>query len=140
MSKSVKARVDSAPKRQSSPSSLIPQEIFASILGYKEDGEWVALALELDLRGYGETFEEALSEVDELCLCQIGFADFKDQPELIFRPAEPVYWQLYEQARQTRIRDLLKPSVVPEYPIRGLPVPAPHVIDALKSKFYPSNA
>ena len=128
------------PKRQSSPCNLIPQEIFANILGYEENGEWVALALELDIRGYGKTFDEALEELTEFCLCQIGFADFKGQPELIYRPAEPVYWQLYEQARQSRIRDLFKPSAVPEYQIRGLPIPAAHVIDALKSNFYRSNA
>lgn len=59
-----------------------------SVLGYQEDGEWVALALEMDLRGYGDTFEQALEDLEDLVAMQIGFAQFKGQPDLIWRPAE----------------------------------------------------
>ena len=35
--------------------------IFLDVLGYRErEGEWVALALEMDLRGYGATYDQAL--------------------------------------------------------------------------------
>ncbi len=73
------------------------QEAFAAILdnlqlrvlGYQEDEEtWVALALEMDIRGRGKSFAEAQEELEELIEMQIGFAIFKQMPELIFRPAE----------------------------------------------------
>ena len=40
-----------------------PCELSINVLGYREEGQWVALALEMDLRGYGETFEAALREL-----------------------------------------------------------------------------
>jgi len=32
-------------------------QVTLNILGYREESEWVALALEMDLRGCGKTFE-----------------------------------------------------------------------------------
>ncbi|HKI86373.1 MAG TPA: hypothetical protein VKA53_06485, partial [Thermoanaerobaculia bacterium] len=55
----------------------VPSEIKLRVLGYQEDGEWVALALEMDLRGYGETFQGALVELRDLVATQLSFADFK---------------------------------------------------------------
>ncbi len=65
--------------------------ITLSILGYQEDEEWVALALEMDLRGYGPTFEEALGELRDPVAAQISFALFKGQPDMIWKPAEGVW-------------------------------------------------
>lgn len=70
-------------------------EIFLSVLGYEEDGEWVALALEMDLRGYGPTFEEAFSDLRDLVMMQISFALFKGQPGLIEYPADIVWWERF---------------------------------------------
>lgn len=77
---------------------VLPSTPSLNVLGYQEEGEWVALALEMDLRGYGPTFQEATKELHELVTTQIGFARFKRQPELIWKPAEPVYWRLFEDA------------------------------------------
>jgi hypothetical protein len=54
----------------------------------EEDGEWVAQSLEMDLQGFGATFDLALEELEELVSIQISFAQFKGQPELIWRPSE----------------------------------------------------
>ena len=78
-----------------------------NVLGYREQDEWVALAMEMDLRGYGSTFSEALEELADLVQTQIEFAQFKDQPELIWKPAEPVLRRL------NLPRDLLWPRVRP---------------------------
>jgi hypothetical protein len=67
-----------------------PPDIAFSVLGYREDEEWVALALEMDLRGFGETFEEALDELRDLIATQISFALFKEQPEMIWTPESGV--------------------------------------------------
>ena len=66
------------------------QTILLNVLGYREEeaeAGWVALALEMDLRGYGTTFEAALEELKELVSMQISFSRFKGQPELIWKPA-----------------------------------------------------
>lgn len=62
--------------------------IFVNVLGYQEDNEWVALALEMDLRGYGATFEEALAELQDLVNMQISFAHQAGHIESAFFPAE----------------------------------------------------
>jgi hypothetical protein len=67
-----------------------PCRVALNILGYFEDSEWVALALEMDLRGYGKTFNKALEDLKGLVAMQIGFALFKGQPEMIWRPADPI--------------------------------------------------
>ena len=64
-----------------------------SVLGYQEDGEWVALALEMDLRGYGDTFETAMDDLKDHVLMQISFALQKGDPEMIFHPAEATYFR-----------------------------------------------
>lgn len=76
-------------------------ETTLSVLGYREDGEWVALALEMDLRGYGDTWEEALKELRDLVLAQIGFAFAKKQPQMIWRNAEDVYWTRFREVQQS---------------------------------------
>jgi hypothetical protein len=40
-----------------------PCRVTLNIPGYFEDSEWVALALEMDLRGYGKTFYKALEDL-----------------------------------------------------------------------------
>jgi hypothetical protein len=69
-----------------------PIAITFSVLGYEEDGEWVALALEMDLRGYGATFDNALADLADLVAMQVSFAFHKNQPEMIWKPAEPVWF------------------------------------------------
>ena len=116
------------PKAERTPSNLA-----LNILGYQEEGEWVALALEMDLRGYGPTFDDSLDELGELVAMQLSFAQTKAQPELIWKPAEPVYWRLFEDARRDRLREfvLSEPPRNPEYEVRGLPLPPSHVIATL---------
>jgi hypothetical protein len=112
------------------------------IIGFEEEGEWVALALEMDLRGYGDTFEAAVEDLSDLVLMQISFSAFKDEPQLLWRPADPVYWELYAEARRQRIE--LLGREIPDSPeagiqIGGLPIPPAHVIAALRDQFLPAN-
>jgi len=67
------------------------------VLFYKEEKEWIALALEMDLRGYGKTKPAALKELSQLVASQETFAKFKNQIELVWFPAEEKYWRKYER-------------------------------------------
>ncbi len=112
-------------------------DVTVSVLGFHEDGEWCALALEMDLRGYGQTFEEALDDLHESMTMQIGFAHFKDQTDMIFHPTDPVYFSLFAQVRNDRIMTLAKGgSAAPgEYAVAGMPIPPAHAIAAQKNNF-----
>ena len=115
--------------------SVETNTISLSVLGYREENDWVALALEMDLRGYGATIDEALTELAELVAMQMSFARFKGQPEMISKPAESIYWRLFETAMQDHLRDLTLSSVPsnPEYEARSLPLPPAHVIAELSN-------
>lgn len=86
-------------KAEKGPSSssfdVTPGAVVLNVLGYREQEDWVAMALEMDLRGYGQTFREALEELRELVATQIRFAHFKGQAELIWKSAEPVWFERF---------------------------------------------
>ncbi len=74
---------------------------------YQEDGDHVALALKMDLRGYGATIEEALDELRDLLVAQIAFAYFKKHPETIWFSAKQRY---LDQARDRPVRIMTIPA------------------------------
>lgn len=104
-----------------------------NVLGYREEGEWVALALELDLRGYGPTFEDALAEVEDLVIDQVSFAIMKNEPGLIYSPAEPPYFERFTQALFEALAEA-EGTRDSRDRIAGVPIPPPHVIAAMKSE------
>jgi hypothetical protein len=110
-------------------SAKIPTDVTLNVLGYQEDGEWVALALEMDLRGYGQTFTQAQEELDSLIEAQFSFAAKKGQPELIWHKAEPKYWRRFYDAKRAWIQDALLGHRKPAggYRVAGVPVPKPHI-------------
>lgn len=69
-------------------------ELAINVLGVREDGAWCAIALEMSLRGYGETFQEALDELTQAMEAQVSFAVQHDNLDQIFIPAEPHYFRL----------------------------------------------
>ncbi len=117
-------------------------DITLSVLGYHEDEEWVALALEMDLRGFGTTFEEALDELRDLIATQIGFALIKEQPEMIWKPAEGVWFGLYEQIRRQCLEAAIqaRPFVDTAYQATSLPIPPAHVITGFMADFLQADA
>lgn len=105
-------------------------DISLNILGYQEEGEWVALALEMDLRGYGDSFREAIADLRDLVIMQIGFALFKGQPDMILKPADPTWFQIYAERRRDWLSSVSVggSSAREDYQIAGLPIPPPHII------------
>ena len=69
---------------------IAPPDLPLPVLIYpnEEEGGWTALSLEMDIRAYGDTPEEALDELSDLVYVQISFAVFKDDPSLIWKRAE----------------------------------------------------
>ncbi len=69
-----------------------PSSVALNVLGVREDEMWCAVALEMSLRGYGETFEAALENLQEAIIAQVTYAiDHHDTIDHLFIPAEPHY-------------------------------------------------
>lgn len=122
--------------------TLFPDGVSLRIVGYREGGEWVALALEMDLRGYGESFDEARADLDELVKMQISFAVFKGSPEMVWKSAEPAWFARWEEAHRERLgASVLRRSISnAELQLAEMPIPPAHVIDAMKSRFQLAGA
>lgn len=117
-------------------------ETTLNVLGYREEGEWVALALEMDLRGYGQTWDEALDDLRDLVVMQISFAHFKGQLEMIWKSAEDEYWDRFREAQRARLLEALThehPEDAAELHAGGLAIPPAHVIAARSGRFLPAN-
>jgi len=73
------------------------------VLGYREGNEAVALALEMDLRGYGATFDEALDDLKSQVKMQLDFAWFKrGSPDMAYFPAAPAWFALFAKAESAQ--------------------------------------
>ena len=99
-----------------------------NVLGTREDDAWCAIALEMSLRGYGETFDEALEELRNAVEAQVSFAVQHDNVDQVFIPAEPYYFKLYaDLKRETLKRRLLdrEASGLPDYRVGDILLPTP---------------
>lgn len=124
-------------KTEKSNLGISVSTVTLNVLGYKEETEWVALALEMDLRGYGATFKEALAELVDLVTTQVSFAQFKDQPELIWKPAEPIWFERFADVRREHLNALIqkREPVGSSYDVAGLPLS--YIITGVQSEFLP---
>lgn len=64
-----------------------------------DEWRWSAVALEVDLWGYGHTMEEAREHLQEAIEAQIEFADGRQEPHLIAHPAEGKWFRLWDEAQ-----------------------------------------
>lgn len=69
------------------------------IVLYRENGQWVAHCLELDVCGSGSTRPEALESLRESVFMQLKFSIEHDTPENFFRPAPSDIQQLFFKGR-----------------------------------------
>ena len=98
-----------------------------NVLGYREGAQWVALALEMDLRGYGETFEAALQDLKGLAETQAAFALFKGRPAMARRPAAAVWFRRYARARLAETGRRPQSTQGPECRTGRLALPPAHL-------------
>ena len=103
-------------------------ELAINVLGVREDGAWCAIALEMSLRGYGETFEAALAELREAIDAQVSFAVQNGNLDQIFIPAEPHYFKLYADVKREALKRRLLDRTetgLPDYRAGDIPLPKP---------------
>src|SRR2546429_3111573 len=80
------------------------------VLLYKDSGDWVAHALEMDLVDYGDSVRAALKELNELVSCQISFAHQKRDDSLIYFPADKELFERWEAAHTAALKKEILPD------------------------------
>jgi hypothetical protein len=73
-----------------------------SVIVFREDSDFTALALEMDIRGYGTTPQAAIDDVTAMLAAQISFAVQIGNPEGVWHPAAEKFWRMFEEARRKR--------------------------------------
>lgn len=99
-----------------------------NVLGVREDDAWCAIALDMSLRGYGDTFDAALETLLDAAEAQVSFALEHDTLDQIFIPAEPHYFRLHADMRREAIKRKLQGRVqtgLPDYCVADIPLPLP---------------
>ena len=91
-------------------------QLTTEVLGFREkdtsrdSGQestlWCAMAIEMSLRGYGNTFEEALEELTQAITAQLTFASQKGTIGEILIPAEKKYFDMYALAKRRTLEQL----------------------------------
>jgi len=74
----------------------------ANVIVFREDSMWTALALEMDVRGYGPTPKAALEDVIVMLQAQVSYAVQMGHPESVWHRADETYWQMWEGARRNQ--------------------------------------
>jgi len=113
---------------------LEPGYLVLSVLCYverikEEDGtetkDWVAHCLEMDIKGRGDTPEEAMEALKGMVAAQISFAQYLDEPGLLDRPAEEKYFKLFRRLTAQYLRSYPHvPETAGDYQRYNLPFPA----------------
>ena len=99
--------------------------MFVSVLGTKTGGDWSMVALEMDIWAYAKTAKEALRQLAELVSMQISFAHHKGQPEMIYRPADPRFFEVFYRVREESLKSVDTPRRAPKYRALGMPIHVP---------------
>ena len=76
------------------------------VLGYVEDGDYVAHALEMDLIGVGNTWEEALQVLKGVVEAHISIVKDLGDDSLVCRPAPPHLFKRFKKAQEAQLRSL----------------------------------
>jgi hypothetical protein len=79
-----------------------PKTSNVSVIAFREDSGWTALALEMNLRGYGSTVKEAIDGLVEMLVAQASFALQKGHAESAWNRADDKYWRTFEEGRRNR--------------------------------------
>ena len=110
-------------------------EIPLNVLAYDEGNEYVALALEMDLRGFGASLEEAMKDLERQVVLQLSFAlHMHDSLDMAYFPAQPIWFERFAEARNAKLRSLSADDRT-EFQACGLPIPEPHVIKQMEAQF-----
>jgi hypothetical protein len=101
-----------------------PKTFEVSVVVFREESTWTALALEMNLRGYGSTPKEAIDDVLSMLTAQVSFAVQMGHPESVWNYAEEKYWHMFEEARRRRFVAEVSGSEMPDEPFADM-IPLP---------------
>lgn len=79
-----------------------PKTFEANVIVFREDSMWTALALEMNVRGYGETHDAAIDDLREMLVAQLTYAVQMGHPESVWHRAEEKYWEMWEETRRNQ--------------------------------------
>jgi hypothetical protein len=102
-----------------------------SVIVFREGPTWTALALEMDIRGYGPSRKAAVDDAMAMISAQVSFAVQRGHAESVWKPAADKYWRMWENARRNQFVAEVSGSEPPTDEIADL-VPIP--LHALKHK------
>ena len=90
-----------------------PSQFIVRIIVFKEKGLFWAINLDMNVHGSGETIEEVKKDIENATIGHIKtVCDNNLDSELLFRPAEQKYWDMYnehlEEAKMKSARRVLK--------------------------------
>lgn len=111
--------------------STEPKVFEARVIVFREDSTWTALALEMDVRGYGDEPDAAMKDVVDMLTAQITYAVQMGHPESVWHRAEERYWEMWEEARRNQFLAEASGTHVPQDQIADL---VPLDLLALKHK------
>ncbi|MEA2336018.1 MAG: hypothetical protein QOE82_25 [Thermoanaerobaculia bacterium] len=101
-----------------------PKPFEVSVIVFRDDSTWTALALEMDIRGYGPSREAAVDDAMAMITAQVSFAVQMGHPESIWKRADEKYWRMWENARRNQFMAEISGSEPPTDEIADL-VPIP---------------
>ncbi len=79
-------------------------ELTTRVLCIIEEDQWCAIALDMSLRGYGDTIEEATVQLWNAIEAQVSFAIMQDNLNEVFVPDEPHYFELFDNLKREAIK------------------------------------
>lgn len=71
---------------------------------YREGTAWLAHCLETDIVTEGNSPQQAMHDLDDLCRFQIEVALDEGDLASVFRPAPPDVWKMFYMAREMKLR------------------------------------
>ncbi|MDP3859023.1 MAG: hypothetical protein Q8Q73_14820 [Stagnimonas sp.] len=114
-------------------------KITVNIVTMRQGKEWISTVLEMDLQAVGATRDESLGTVREMFIHQVAFAVQKKEPALIFRHAEPYYWELFHEHRRRLLSAMVtgQPSNDDDVHVDSMPVDQGLISQHLKRSHKP---
>jgi len=101
-----------------------PKAFEVSVIVFREGTTWTALALEMDIRGYGASRKAAVDDAMAMITAQVSFAVQMGHPESVWKRADEKSWQMWENARRNQFMAEVSGSEPPADEIADL-VPIP---------------
>ena len=106
------------------------ETVMVCVLGYVEEGDYVAHALEMDIIGVGDSWEEALEELKGNLEAQVSVAQDLGDDSVLFRPAPAHLFKRFKQAQEAQLRSLVRqPAKRPAHRHRATAIAVPWQFD-----------